>query len=429
MNIRKFFITLTPVLSSRTAKNTAFIFTGNSLGLIFAFVFTYILVRILSLEDVGYFSTVFAFLLLSTDIADIGIGTSLSRFLPPLKSEPSMQTGFLKTAFLLQIGIALTFACLVYLLSGFLAGTILHSRTYDYLFRIVSFGIFGSIISNFFYQALAAKENFVWASVSSLGTGLIRVVMAGLLMFLGTVSLSGMVWIQSLGYIVIGLIFLFVINPAFLLSRSLRKDLFSLISFAKYVGIAKMLTALSSRLDILMFMALTNNAYDAGVYGIASRMAVMYPLFSGSFSTVLAPRLSSSKSKKEVASYLKKAILVTLALIATIIILIIFAYPFLSLLFQDKGRAAAPIYRIYLVAMIFFVGSIPSVALVTYYLKKPWILSVNSIIQLVTVFFGNLIMIPAFGIYGTVYSLILAYSITLFLTSYLSYRYFMLHHD
>lgn len=420
---------LISLIFSRTAKNTFFIFSGNALSLIFAFIFTVVLVRILSFENIGYFSAVFSFLLLISDISDIGIGTSLSRFLPSLKSEKIKQSSFLKTAFILQGLIGIAVSSVVFIFSGFLSKAILHAPEFTKLFQIASFGILGAILANFFLQALSAKERFLTASFTSVLIGFSRVITIVILGILHSINLEGVVWAQSLGYIIVGIMGVFLIDPEFLFQKKVEGDMKKLISFSKFVGIARSLTALASRLDVLMILAITKSAYATGVYATASRLTVMYPLFSGSFSTVIAPRLSSNLSKKEVNKFIRKVILVTGGIIFTIILLLIIAFPFMTVLFPQKGAMSVGVFRILLISMIFFVGSIPSVSISIYYLKKPQILTINSIIQVVIVFFSNLILIPKYGNYGAAYSLIMAYGITFFLTSYLALYYFKLHNE
>jgi O-antigen/teichoic acid export membrane protein len=105
----------------------------------------------------------------------------------------------------------------------------------------------------------------------------------------------------------------------------------------------------------------------------------------------------------------------TLSLIGTIIVMIILADTFMTLLFT---KAATAPFQLLLVSMIFFVASIPIVSLVIYYLKKPKVLSVNSILQVIIVIVGNFILIPKFGKLGPAISLILSYGITLFTTAF-----------
>ena len=70
------------LLVSETARNTYAVFIGNAVSAVLAFIFTVTLVRRLTLSDFGYFSALLSFMLLLTELSDIGIGQSLSSFLP-----------------------------------------------------------------------------------------------------------------------------------------------------------------------------------------------------------------------------------------------------------------------------------------------------------------------------------------------------------
>jgi O-antigen/teichoic acid export membrane protein len=410
---------------SKTAKNIYFVFSGNSLGLILAFVYIVLLVRFLSISDFGYYSAIFSFLLLVTDISDIGIGTSLSRFLPPLKHDKKRQDGFLKTAFFLQFGIALIVCFIMFVLSETIARFILHDLKFTYLVRVMCLGIVGSVLSNFFLQTLAAQEKFVFNSFSTIISGFFRLLFLIILIIFSQTYLTQVIWAQTLTYVAIVVIEIFLVGPEFLFAKRVKGDLKNLLSFTSFVGIARTLTAISGRLDVIMLMALRNNSVETGYYATASRITSMYPLFSGSFSTVIAPKLSAAVKRSDIHNFMKKVILVTIALIVSILILILISYPFITILFTMKAAPSVGVFRLLLVSMIFFVGSIPSVSIAIYYLKKPQILSVNAVLQLLIVFFGNLIFIPFYGRIGATYSLILAYGITLFLTSYISYKLYL----
>ena len=207
-----------------------------------------------------------------------------------------------------------------------------------------------------------------------------------------------------------------VLKTHFLGVKTNAGDLKKLFKFTIFIGIARGLTAIASRLDVLMLISL-RNATEAGIYSTAAKVVSIYPLLSGSFSMVLAPKIAKIQDRRVLAAFLKKAILATALIIMSNIVMMIFAYPFIIVLFGQKAAPAVEVFRWLLLAMIFFVASIPPVTLAIYHLKKPYILSINSILQLLIVFFGNLYFIPRFGMVGPAFSLILAYALTLFLTT------------
>lgn len=415
------------MLLSKTAINTYLVFFGNGLSAFFAFVFTVTYVRSMSLSDVGYFSALLSFLLLISDLADIGIGSSLSAFLPPMESTRERLLSFFKTAFFLQLGIASFVTIVIFFFSPIVTEILFHSRQLDFLMKITAISIFLTVMSNFCQFSLSARQKFYQvAFITSFG-GFIRLALFMALVLFSSVILTSTVYIQALSLLVLLVVSLYLVKFDFIKRPIIRDDLKKLFSFTYLLGIARGLTSISGRIDVLMIVAI-RGPVEAGIYAIASRVISIYPLLSGSFSTVIAPKLSKFKDIQELKNFMIKVILGTIGIILTALFMIAIAQPFMVALFSDKGKQAYDVFQLLLVSMIFFIGSIPSVSLAIYYLHKPHILTVNSILQLIIVVVGNSISIPKFGRFGAAYSLIAAYGFTLILTSFLTYYYFQKRH-
>lgn len=421
------FQTLTNLLLSKTARNTYIVFFGNGLSAFFAFIFTVIYTNKLSWNDIGYFSALLSLFLLVSDLSDIGIGSSLSAFLPPMEKTKDKLAQFLKTALLLQFFIAIIITATLYLISYKLSDLLFHTREYNFLIKITIIGIFFMILANFFQYSLSARQKFYQVGFLSAFGGIIRLILMIMIVVLSAVNLSNTVYVQTLSTIILMIVALFLLKLDFLKKKFDWTDFKKLLKFTYLLGIARGLTAMASRIDVLMLISLRNPT-EAGIYATASRVIAIYPLLAGSFSTVIAPKLSASSDRKILAEFLFKITLATLGLIGTILFMIIIARPFMVILFPEKGTAAVSVFQLLLISMIFFVASIPAVSLAIYYLRKPQILTINSVLQLIIVVIGNLIFIPRYGRFGATYSLILAYGITLLLTSYLSYHFYRKKH-
>lgn len=408
---------------SRTARNTYLVFIGNGLSAFFAFLFTVLYTNNLSWTDVGYFSAMLSLTLLVSDLADVGIGTSLSAFLPPMEQTKEKLLAFLKTAFLFQILIAFVITGLLLASSNFLGEILFHSNKFNFLLQVTILGILFSVLSNFCQYALSARQKFTHVSFLSAFGGLIRLLLFFAIYILTTLNLDNTVYAQTFSVLILLILSFFLLRIDFLSVKRIPGDFKKLIKFTSLLGVARGLTALSSRLDVLMVIAISGPA-EAGIYATASRIIAIYPLLSGSFGTVIAPKLSALTEKELIKKFMSKVILATVGLIATVIFLIFFSSPFMLLLFPEKGTVAVSVFQLLLFSMIFFVGSLPAVSLAIYYLRKPHILTVNSVIQLLIVFFGNLVLIPKFGRFGAAYSLIISYGLTLFSTSALTFFYF-----
>jgi len=408
---------------SKTAQFIYTIFLGNIISAFIAFLFTVILVRNLSLSDFGYLSALFALFLLVIDLSDIGIGSSLSAFLPSMERQKKKLFSFLKTAFFLQVSIAFVVSGGLLLFSQVLSDILFHERNLKDLIQITALGIFFAIMANFFQYALSARQKFRQISLLSIFGSTVRLVLVIIAIIAAVLTLTSAVWIQTLSSIFLFTVSLILLKTNFLLLPIKKEDLKRLVTFTYLLGIARAISSLASRLDILMLVSM-RGAEEGGIYATASRVTSIYLLLAGSLSMVIAPKLSSSQDSVYAKKFIKKVTIATIGLIGTILLLILLARPFMIFLFAEKGLVTVPVFQLLLVGMIFFVGSIPPVSLAIYFLKKPHILTFNSIIQIVIIIFGNLMLIPTYGRFGAAYSLILAYGISLVITSLMTLFYF-----
>jgi len=414
--MRKRILSLRNLLISETARNTYAVFLGNILSAFFSFLFTVILVRLLTLADFGYFSALLSLMLLAGELSDIGIGQSLSSFLPPLQQTRLKLNNFLKAALMTQIVISLVVSLLIISMSKQLSLLLFHSTDFAFFVVLTAVSIFCYVIANFVNYSLSARKKFLPVAFLTAFGSLVRMIFLLFVIILTKVNLNNAVYAQTLSLIFLLTVSLLMINFNFTGSKSRFSDMKKLMRFAYLLGFARMFTTIAYRLDVLMLVSL-KNATEAGIYSTASRVISIYPLLSASFLTVIAPKIAVISDKRELQKYLLKIIFAVCGLIGTILFMILIAQPFMLLLFGEKGLPAVSVFKLLLISMIFFVASIPAVSLAIYYLKAPYILTVNSIIQLIIVIVGNFLFIPTFGRHGPAISLILAFGITLIITS------------
>ena len=285
-----------------------------------------------------------------------------------------------------------------------------------FLINLTAVSIFCSVLANFVNYSLSARRKFLKVSLLTSFGALLRLLFLLAIAMTNKVTLENSVVAQTLSIVFLLLVSLYFIKINFLSSQTDFSDIKKLMRFAYLLGFARMFTGIAYRLDVLMLVSL-KNAHEAGIYSTASRVISIYPLLSASFLTVIAPKIATINNKTDLKKYLSKALFGIIVLVSSIIFMLFFAGPFMLILFGDKALAAVTVFRLLLISMIFFVLSVPVVSLAVYYLKAPYILTVNSIIQLLIVVFGNIIFIPQFGRNGPAVSLILAFSITLITTT------------
>ncbi len=404
---------LIKLIVSQTARNVYLTSIGNALYTFFTFVFFVLIApKTLGPEEFGRLSALFAFVVLLADLTDAGLGASLSRFLPPLMKQNKNQEvqRITKTAFIFQITVAVILGFVVFFAAPFLS-LYVFDQTSTTIVRMASFGISAIVLFGFANFLYSARQEFITvASIASVVSGA-RVIGALLLVSINQFTLINAFLLLVLpGFL--SIMPLAIFSKGFLSANVRKKDWWELFSFSKYLGINKIFTAVASRIDILLLSAFLGS-FEVGIYSAAFRITQIYQLVMGSLSTVFAPRFAIYHSVSEAKGFTAKVILITGAILASVIVFFIIAQPFITLLFGDKYIRSIPIFQALLVPTALFILQLPFNGLILYTLKKPQVFMISSIVQLAMTLAGTVFFMKFFGVYGPVIGLSLGYSSSL----------------
>ena len=404
---------LVKLIVSKTARNVYLTSIGNALYTFFTFVFFVLIApKALGPEEFGRLSALFAFVVLLADLTDAGLGASLSRFLPPLMRQNKNQEvkKITKAAFVFQLIVATILGIVVFLCAPLLSRYVF-DQTNTALVAMTSFGIVAIVLFGFANFLYSARQEFITvATIASVVSGVL-VIGALLLLSLNQFTLTSALLLLVLpGFLCI--IPLIVSSQGFLSVTVRKKDWWDLFSFSKYLGVNKIFTAVATRIDILLLSAFLGS-FEVGIYSAAFRITQVYQLIMGSLSTVFAPRFAVYHSVSEAKGFVSKVILVTGAVLISVLLFFITAHPFITLLFGDKYARSIPIFRALLIPTALFVLQLPFNGLILYTLKKPQIFMMSSIVQLIMTLTGTIFFIRFFGVYGPVIGLSLGYGSSL----------------
>jgi len=172
-----------------------------------------------------------------------------------------------------------------------------------------------------------------------------------------------------------------------------------LVRFSSWIGVNRIISSISGRLDIQMLAAIVG-ATATGFYSIPSRLSSFIVVLSSSFSAVLAPRFASFADKKSEKRYLIKATVALVPIIAGIILWIAIAEPFIVTLFGAKYLPSVGVFQALVASMIPFVIAVPPVAAIIYAMKKTIHIGLFSFFQIAAIFILNYVFIPRYGPFG-----------------------------
>lgn len=410
-----------------TAKDTAIIFTTYLTTSILAFFYTVILARAFSPGNLGVFSAVSAFILLTADVLDLGISASLTRFYPEIrhKEGEGKAAFFLGNTFKFQLLITIFLVLLIIPLGPFLSRFMFHSTSFSNLFIFAAIGILATVMLAYSSASLSAQKKFSKVSLIIITSTLFKLGLMLILFIADKFSLANVTASFALAPLIAFSFSLKFINLSYFKKKFNFHLIRKLLSYSAFIAAARVLSAISSRFDALMLIPLSS-AYDAGIYSAAYKIVFTYILFAGSFSTVISPRLSAFRTVKESFPYLKKVIIVVLLMHFSMIIMYFLAPAIVPFILGSKYLPSISVFRGLLLPAALFVATIPTVNFLLFVVKKPQVSAFNTLVQFLVIILGNFYFIPKFGSFGPIYTLTISYGFTLISTIYFSW-YFIKH--
>lgn len=408
---------------SATAKNLYWMFSGNGIAIIMAVAATSLIGRT-GPAQLGLFLALFSLASLVADFSEIGLGSALSSFIPPLLTQNKIKeiNTVFSTAFYSQLVIGLVVTAILLLIAPFLSQWIFDETAVNNLF-ITGLLIISLLFFNFGTFALSSLKKFQENALMNIFAGIVRLILLIIFTWYQQINLSNILWIQLISLFAGFLYSLIFLGPNFLWILPKKTYAKKLFFFSGPLGLQKVFVAVSSRLDILMLTSMVG-AYQAGIYGAALRFAQIYPYAVTSFAQVLAPTFAGFATIGDSVKFLKRSLLISGLFLISMILLYIFAQPIIAIPFGHQYDASIPVFRALLLAMIGFVIAVPFNAFITYSLKKPSIIAIGAFLQLIIIFIGNNIFIPRFNEFGPIIGIGVGNIIILFISIVFSWHYY-----
>lgn len=390
---------------SSTARQTLILFSANFLEAISAFVIIIILARTLQPERFGLYTTYINFILLTTSILDLGIGASLIRFLPV--SSAIKKRLFIKTAVNFSFITALFVALLILVFNQPVNYYVFLSTVNFKLIFFISLGTLLLIVYSLLTQILQAKLLFSQAALASYIYTLTRFSLIFFLFYSQKLNMDSAVIVTALTPLpsLIFMIIKFIKNHE--IGFGSLKYLQKILHFSRWIAVVHLNAAINLRVDTIMLLNLSG-AYATGIYAAAAKPAAFLPLLNNSYSRVISPQFSILKRKSEIINFLKKAFFGSSILCLADVFLIFTAPLYMNLLYGYQYQDSIMVIRFLLLAMIPSLLSFPLINSIIYTFIKPQLITIITIVQSLLFILGSLILIPNFGVYGLIWSLLLS---------------------
>lgn len=386
-------------LFSATAKDTYILFTGNIISAFLGFVFIFLVARVLGREDFGVFSAALNLVVILTSLSDLGITSGLVNFIAKADSDNDEETSlkYQKAGIVIKISVVLVLSLIVILFAPFISNKLLSSS--DSVISIwVAVIALALSVPMYFPFILQAKKKFMQSMVVDNIYYLFRLIGLLFFIFFGTLGLYNSFSTALWGFVVsLGFSFFFL-GFSFLKAKPTKEIYLNLIKFSGWIGVNRIVSSISGRLDIQMLAVLTT-AETTALYSIPARLSSLLIILTSSFSAVLSPRFASMGDKDKERIYLVKAFFATLPIVVVSLVWVVMAEAFMIIVFPNYIDSV-PVFQALTLAMIPFILTAPSVAAIIYAMKKNVYIGAYSFFQLAAVFLLNYYLIPKYGAFG-----------------------------
>jgi O-antigen/teichoic acid export membrane protein len=388
------------MLQSQTAKDTFVLFAGNIGSAFWGFLFILLVARSLSVSDFGILSAVLNFVAILASIADMGISTGSVNFVSEhlARGENEKAKEYIKTSFQVRLYIVLLISLAVAIFAPFVSQQFLASRDPKMALWAAIIPIF-LFPDSFFPYIFQAKKQFIQSTAIDNAFYLARLVFAAVFYVTGALTINKAFWAFGVGFVVEMILISVFLKWDFLRSKPRKNEYFKLLKYSGWIGVNRVISSISGRLDIQMLAAMSG-ATATGLYSIPARLSGFISVLTGSFSSVLAPRLASFGNAENEKKYILKSLLAIFPIIFGIVVWILMARPFILTLFGNKYIDSIPVFQALAAAQIPSLLTVPSVSAIIYSMKKTVHIGVFSFFQIIAVFLLNSFLIPKYGVYG-----------------------------
>ncbi len=389
---------------SRLVKDLAVVFIGNLFGAALGFIATILITRILGPADFGLFSIALAVMGIVVQLSDFGISTGLVRFASLyFKTNKIKAALLLKVSLKLKIIIAVSIFLIGFFLSDFLAINIFQKSDSIIPLKLAFIGAFGASLAGYIPATLQARESFKNYSLFILIEPMAKISLIGLLSLALRLDLFGalttVITIPFLSLLIGSLI----IPKDFLkVAGNEKEPLKELFNFSKWILVSILCTMLMIRLDILM-LGYFRVTQEVGFFSAAYTLASVFPLLTGTITTVLLPKVSQISNREQLRKYIIKSLKYSSFVVFPVIILLFISRPLILFIYGSQYLQSANIFRILVVGLALSVIVNP-ISLIFYALNKTRIAAYLNISQLFANFVSNIFLIPRFGAVGAAFA-------------------------
>ncbi|KUK79655.1 MAG: Putative polysaccharide biosynthesis protein [Microgenomates bacterium 39_7] len=395
-------------LKSKGLQQSLINVLGSAIASGFAAISLILLSRFLGPTYFGQFSTAFALTLILVRLNDLGLSVATSKLVPSTEDENKKVLLALLGRYRLALSGLIVVAGLIF--SQILPSFLLQDN--PMLILLAFLVTFATALFEHAQFTLQATHRFSHAALLNAAQGFIKLIFVLPFIFLiiqNTVPMASLT---------IGIFVFYMLSPAlpvilnllikpnslpisisvptnkeFPALKQLKKRVFAL---TKHAGLGILAAGIIENVDILFVQGYLSD-FDAGLLGGVNRIALLLYIVGYAVGNVLNPRVAKYKKLTDLYSFWKKSWMIFALCVVGFIFSMFIAEPLIVYTIGSSYLEALGTLKILLAAGFVTIALMPFIAFF-YSFNLSWYFSLSGVIQLIIVIFGNIWLVPLYGI-------------------------------
>jgi O-antigen/teichoic acid export membrane protein len=377
-----------------TVRSVGMVASGDGVSKLLAFVGTALMVRLATPEQMGAITIFITLQTILLQLTDLGLGVALVKHTAGDGGAPAGLERTVLTARSLLVAVV----GLPALLAGpWIAVHVLQRPIFAEPVRYAALAIVGGGLLAFATSCLQARRRFLALSLVRIGEGSTRLaLLLGLVLVLGF-SVPGVLWIQVLAPLLVGLVGLSLVPRAAFARGGSRTELRELFDLSRWILVATLVHMFAFQLDTLMLGALSTPD-EVGSYGAGLRLSSPLVMLAGVLGTVFLPEAMRHREPAGARRFFLRSLRLTVPLGALGLAAALLAGLLLPGLFPQYARLL-PVFALLSAGLATYAMAAAGQGVV-FALDRTELVAAVAAGQFAFNLAGNALLVPRFGALG-----------------------------
>jgi O-antigen/teichoic acid export membrane protein len=376
-----------------TVRSVGTVASGDGVSKLLAFAGTALMVALATPEQMGAITIFITLQTILLQFTDLGLGVALVKH----TAGPDAPAGFERTVLTARALLVGAVGLPVLLAGPWLATHLLERPIFAEPSRYAALAVVGGGLMAFATSYLQARRRFRALSLVRIGEGASRLLLLLALVVTLGFSVPGVLWIQVLAPLLVGLVGLSLVPRGTLARGGSRTELRELFGLSRWILVATLAHMFAFQLDTLLLGALATPA-EVGSYGAALRLSSPLVMLAGVLGTVFLPEAMRHRGAAEARRFFLRTLRLTVPLGALGLAAALLCAPLLPRLFPQYA-GLLPVFALLATGLAAY-AMVAAGQAVAFALERTGLVACVAVGQFLFNLAGNLLLVPRYGALG-----------------------------